>query len=241
MKTPRSSSPTVPLRGLSHLANRMMHGHGGEEQRSVDYDDVCDLPPRPQQGRSLQKRITRDVGFCADDGPVQLAPLSGGQPDQVEHFNTDTRDDTGTDVDDFADLFGPESPPSRPPRQPVNTKSVQYASSHHLPFNLHLHPSRPVQPATRREPIRMVNSWTPHEPDIDGPISSLAAQPCSTSPAKVPEAKKRPVRPYKGNDAVKRCVQNKKLQYVLSGRPLPKPRKKADRMVLKCAGKQEFR
>ncbi|KAF1363268.1 hypothetical protein EJ07DRAFT_71054, partial [Lizonia empirigonia] len=99
-------------------------------------------------------------------------------------------------------------------------------------------PPRFVQPATRREPIRLLNSWTPHEPDIDKPSTDTTAK----SPGKhVPAKIRRPVNPYKGKDVVKRLVQNKRLRLLLSDRPMPRARKAADRMDLKCAGRKIIR
>jgi hypothetical protein len=84
----------------------------------------------------------------------------------------------------------------------------------------------------------MVNSWMPHEPDINGPAVASTAQ---TPMARGSVAKKRPVNTYKGNDPIKRAFTNAKLRAILADKSLPKPRKKADRMVLKCAGRREFR
>ena len=237
----RSPNPTVPLRRPSRLADRMTYGNGDDVQGPVDYGDGDELAPRPQQGRSLLQRITRDNGFSGNDGPVSQC---GDHRGQAVNSDTDNgRDDASIDVDDdFYDLFVTE-PPSRastplPLHQPINTKPVQYGSSHDLPFNLHLHPPRPVQPATRREPIRMVNCWIPHEPNIDGLAVDSAAQ---APVARGSVAKKRPVNTYRGNDPIKRAFTNAKLRAILSDKGLPKPRKKADRMVLKCAGRKEFR
>ncbi|KAJ8107486.1 hypothetical protein OPT61_g8834 [Boeremia exigua] len=56
-----------------------------------------------------------------------------------------------------------------------------------------------------------------------------------------PKPKKHPVNPYRGADPIKRRVQNPKLQRILSGKPMAKPRKHPDRMVLGCIGKREIR
>lgn len=241
VKIGRSPSPTLPLRRPGRLADRVTYGNGGGVRGSNTSNGTHVPPPRPQQGRRLQERITRDGAYDGDGGPVQSLPLPDSHPRQAMNTDIAITDDTDVQVDDFADLFGPNPPPPRPPRDPVSTRPIQHGSSHHLPFNLHLHAPRPVQPATRREPIRMVNSWTPHEPDIDGPLPGSGAQPPSLPPAKKPEASGRPVNTYKGKDPIKRRVQNTLLRCILADKPLPKARKKADRMVLKCAGRQEFR
>lgn len=241
LKVRRSPIPTLALRRPGRLADRVMYGHGGEEHGLTIYDSAHDPLLHPQQGRSLRERGSHDGVFGGDGGSVQPLSLPDSHHNQAVNTDSDIRDNTDMDVDDFADLFGPEPPPPRPPRQLMSTKPIQYGSSHHLPFNLHLHPARPVQPATRREPIRLLNSFTPHEPDIDGPLPGTSAQPPSSPPTEAPEPSKHPVNPYKGNDPIKKRVQNKLLRCILAGKPLPKPRKKVDRMVLKCAGRQEFR
>ncbi|KAL1652397.1 hypothetical protein SLS61_004999 [Didymella pomorum] len=242
LKTGRSPSPTVPLRRPDRLADRVTNVTGGDVRGSNTLDGTHDPPPRPQQGRRLRERITYDRSFDVDGGPVQSlpSPPNGYQAQaKVMNTNTITTDSTDNiDVDDFADLFSPDHPQPRPPRERLSTKPMQHGSPHDLPFNLHIHAPRPVQPASRREPIRMVTSWTPHEPDIDGP---LPGHPPSPTTADKPEANKRPVNTYKGKDPIKRRVQNNLLRCILADKPLPKARKKPDRMVLKCAGRQEFR
>lgn len=242
LKTGRSPSPTVPLRRPDRLADRVTNVTGGDVRGSNTLDGTHDPPPRPQQGRRLRERITYDRSFDVDGGPVQSlpSPPNGYQAQaKVMNTNTITTDSTDNiDVDDFADLFSPDHPQPRPPRERLSTKPMQHGSPHDLPFNLHIHAPRPVQPASRREPIRMVTSWTPHKPDIDGP---LPGHPPSPTTADKPEANKRPVNTYKGKDPIKRRVQNNLLRCILADKPLPKARKKPDRMVLKCAGRQEFR
>ena len=243
-RPPRSPSPAVLLRHRGRLTDRMTYNRSDAVRGPVDYGESHDPPPRPQQGRSLQSRITRETGYNRTGGAVQPVEQRGAVQDQVVNTNTDeSRYDMCMDVeDDFQSLFGSE-PPSRtstslPPYQPVNTKPVQYGSSHDLPFNLHLHPPRPVQPATSHEPIRIITSWAPHEPDIDGPLET--ARPAIKSPA-VGFPAGRPVNTYRGKDPIKRLVRNEKLQRILAGQGLPKPRKRADRMDLKCAGGRIYR
>ncbi|KAF3051735.1 hypothetical protein E8E11_007617 [Didymella keratinophila] len=223
------------------LADLVTYKHGGGVRGLSTLENAYDPTPHPQQGRRLQERVTYNKSLDRDSGPVQS--LSQPNDSQTRPMNTDTitTDNADMDADDFADLFGPDPVPPRPPRERASTKPIQYGSAHHLPFNLHLHAPRPVQPASRREPIRMVTSWTPHEPDIDGPLPGSSTQPPSSPTEDKPEANRRPVNTYKGNDPIKRRVQNTLLRRILADKPLPKARKKADRMVLKCAGRQEFR
>ncbi|KAF3040563.1 hypothetical protein E8E12_009570 [Didymella heteroderae] len=241
LKTGRSPSPMVPSRRAGRLPDRVTYSNGGEARGSNIVDGTHDPPPCPQQGRSLQGRDTYYGSLNRDGRPVRSLSLPTDHQAQAIATDTITPDNTEMEVDDFADLFGPDTPPPRPPREPVSIRPIQYGSSRHLPFNLHLHATRPVQPATRREPIRMVSSWTPHEPDIDGPRPGSGAQPPSSIPANKPEANRHPANTYKGKDPIKRRVQNTLLRCILADKPLPKARKKADRMVLKCAGRQEFR
>ncbi|KAJ4381792.1 hypothetical protein N0V86_003157 [Didymella sp. IMI 355093] len=241
LKVGRSPSPTIPLRRHGRFEDRVTYNNSCEEHGLNTFDGTQDAPPRPQQGHRLQGRFTPDDSLDRDVGPVQLPLLPHGHHPQDLNTDTTTTDNTDTEVDDFADLFGPGPPPPRPPREPVSTKPCQYGSSHHLPFNLHLHAPRSVQPATRREPIRMIDSWTPHEPDIYGPLPGSGTHPSSSSPTNKPKGNKHPVNIYRGNDPIKRLVQNNLLRCILAGKPVPKPRKKADRMILKCAGRQEFR
>jgi hypothetical protein len=244
LKIGRSPSPTVPLSGPDRLADRVTHESGGGMRGPSTLDGTQDPPPRPQQGHCLQECVTYDGSFNRAGGPVQSLSLPNDYQAEAEATNNDTVTTDGTDdmaVDNFADLFGPDPPQPRPPRERVSTKPIQYGSSHDLPFNLHLHPPRPIQPASRREPIRMVTPWTPHEPDTNDPLPGSDTQPPSSSTTNKSEANRRPVNTYKGNDPIKRLVQNPLLRCILADKPLPKARKKADRMVLKCTGRQEFR
>lgn len=237
----RSPTPTVPLRRLDRLADRVTNGNGEKVRGSDALNGTCDPAPRLQQGNQLQERVTYDVSFDRHGGPVQSLSLPKDEQTQTTNTNDITTDNTDLEVDDFADLFGPDPLPPRPPREHVSTRPVQYGSAHHLPFNLHLHAPRPVQPASIQEPIRMVSSWTPHEPDIDGPLPGASTQPTFSQTTDKAGANRRPVNTYRGNDPVKRRVQNTLLRCILADKPLPKTRKKPDRMVLKCAGRREFR
>lgn len=172
---------------------------------------------------------------------MQVYLLHDSYIDEIKHINNANRDDTGMNTDEFTDRFGAEPPPPRPPRQPVNTRPVQYGSAHHFPFNRFLYPPHPVLPATRREPIRMINEVVSPEPEAQVLVSSSAVDSPSKSTAKASDAEKHPANTYKGNDPIKKRVQNKKLQLILAGRPMPKPRLNPDRMVLKCTGRKEYR
>ncbi|KAF3006831.1 hypothetical protein E8E13_010632 [Curvularia kusanoi] len=102
----------------------------------------------------------------------------------------------------------------RPPLQRISDFQKQY--------NPTLHPPRPVAPATRQEPIRMLNV-----PQVKSPVQAQKQQ-------------RRPANKYKGKDPVKKLVQNERLRNVLLGKT-PKPRKDPARMVLRVAGRKEFR
>lgn len=222
----------APLRRPVRQTDRATEDRGDGEHGSKTVNGTNRSLPCAQQDHRVQEYA------ISEDGVVQPPSLPSRCQVQV---NTTTSNNTGKDVDDFADLFGPDPLTLRPPRQPASTKPIQYGTSHDLPFNLHLHAPRPVQPATREEPIRMFNSWAQRQPDEDGPLPGSGTQPPSSTPKNKLGANKRPVNTYKGSDVVKRRVQNNLLRCILSDRPLPKPRKNADRMVLKCTGKQEFR
>ncbi|KAJ4324484.1 hypothetical protein N0V94_001224 [Neodidymelliopsis sp. IMI 364377] len=191
---------------------------------------------------SLESRMTHDEGFNDNGGLVN--PLKNSGQDQTVSAQDDEAD---MDIDNFYDLFNdpilsptPDSPGTI--IQPLNTKPVQYGSSYHLPFNRYLHPPRPVQPATRPEPIRLLNSFAPPEQRQTTPEESQASPAAAaTHKIKAAEVPKRPVNTYRGNDPLKRLVQNKKLRALLADKKMPGPRKKPDRMVLKCAGRREFR
>lgn len=244
LKIGPSQSPTVSLGHSDRFVDRETCKDGGTECDSSIPDGTHISALRPQQDRHLQERIMYGDPLDRHGEPVQSLSLSDSYQAQARTVVTDTitTDKTNDlEVDDFADLFGPDTPQPRPPREPIDTRPVQYGSAHHLPFNLNLHAPRPVQPANRREPIRFVNSWTPHEPDIDGPLSGNGAQSPPSPSAKRSEASRRPINTYKGKDPIKRRVQNNLLRCILADKPLPRIRKKADRMVLKCAGRREFR
>ncbi|KAF9700346.1 hypothetical protein EKO04_001374 [Ascochyta lentis] len=249
---PRSPSPAVPLNRPTRLVDRMTYDHRDEVQGPIDRGGGDASSPRFQQGRRVQDRVARDCGSRGDGGPVQPASLRRKHRDRTTHNNTNSPSndiDEDEKIDNSYSIFitdPPSSPSASTPRttwQPTNIKPVQYGSSHHLPFNLHLHPSRPVQPATRPEPIRLLNSWTPQEPatNTSSATKPSAPEPSPTTTSKAPAKPKLPVNTYKGNDVVKRRVRNKRLQLVLSDKPMPKKRKAADRMVLRCSGRQEFR
>jgi hypothetical protein len=77
------------------------------------------------------------------------------------------------------------------------------------PHSLHRPTHRPP-PA----PIHMINELLPRDP-LPPP--------------------KRPINTYRGKDPIKRLCQNKKLQAILAGKPIPKERQKVagDRMMLR--------
>ncbi|KAJ4361435.1 hypothetical protein N0V95_001852 [Ascochyta clinopodiicola] len=226
---PHIPCPAVLLGHPTRLVDRMTHDHG-----------------EVQHGRGVQDCMTRDEDFSGDGGPVQS--VSRNHDHQGRAIRTNSEDaNNDMNVDNSTnDTFTPNTvltPTASSPRatyQPVNTKLVQNSSPHHLTFNPHLHSPRPVQPATRPEPIRLLNSRTPQEPAISFKALSATELPVTATP-KTTARPKHPVNPYKGKDIVKRLVQNKKLQLLLSDRPMPRPRKAADRMVLKCAGRKEMR
>lgn len=234
-------SPTnlAPSSSRSRFTDRMTYSEDGEDQGSISYRHGASPLPQTQRGRILQENTRKD-SVSRDDGLVQPDWLHGGQS-EAENIDNNSENDTGMDVNDFADLCrrAPFSP--YPPRQPVSTRPMHYGSAFHLPINRFVHPPRPVLPATRREPTRMLNAFGPSEPDVEIPAHSSEDDPPSKTTVTAIDAKKHPVNKYKGNDPIKKRVQNKRLQLVLSGRPMPKPRKKPDRMILKCTGKQEFR
>ncbi|KAH6633349.1 hypothetical protein C7974DRAFT_423707 [Boeremia exigua] len=239
LKVPRSPSPTVRR---SRLIDRMTYSHTSEARDPTSDSHATSSLSRSQQGRSYQRPDANihSNGFTGD-----------GKQGKASYTYKDSSDITGMEVDVFADLFGPGPPPPRPPRPLVNDKSVQYGSNYNssarinsdcdLTFNLDQLPLHSVQPATRREPIRMINTVTSHESNVSLPTSEPASDVHSTSPLKTPESKKHPFNPYKGRNFVMRRVQNKRLQNLLLDKPMPKPRKNLERMVLKCTGKQEFR
>jgi hypothetical protein len=234
------------------LADRITYGSDNEVQDSADCSDSDDPTPHSHHGRSLESRVTRDEDFSNNGGSV--TSLDNSEQDQTVSAQYDEAD---MDIDNFYDLFNDPtlSPTASAPRtciQPLNTKPVQYGSSYHLPFNRYIHPPHPVQPATRPEPIRLLNSFAPPEQQQTTPEGSqanpatavtdeLVAPSTAAHKNKAPEVPKRPVNTYRGNDPLKRLVQNKKLRALLADKKMPGPRKKPDRMILKCAGRREFR
>ncbi|KAJ4989455.1 hypothetical protein SVAN01_04990 [Stagonosporopsis vannaccii] len=241
----RRSQMVVPptpslLSSRSCLVDRMSYLRGGEIQGSMSSRHEASSHPQPQRGRFLQERVASedDLSGDVDLGPSDL--LHGSQKDKAERIDSDRTDVTGADVNDV-DLFGPEPSLPRPLRQPLSTRPVQYDFPYHLPSNHFQHPPRSVLPATKHEPNRMLNTSATPESYVEATASSSVAGSPSTTTIRATDAKKHPANSYKGNDPIKKMVQNKRLQLVLSGKPMPKPRKKPDRMVLKCTGKQEFR
>ncbi|KAF1845124.1 uncharacterized protein K460DRAFT_405398 [Cucurbitaria berberidis CBS 394.84] len=83
--------------------------------------------------------------------------------------------------------------------QPTQVPNIQISPSPPPP------PTAPALRATTFKPIRMFNQ----------PLDEDQPKP------------KRPINTYRGNDPIKKLVQNPKLRAILSGRGLPKTRKKA--------------
>lgn len=245
----RSPSP-LPVKRPNHLVDRMTYSHGGEVQDPVDYSDSDGPPPRPQRGRSLQSRITREDSFNEIGGLMQ--PVGSSQRGRTMHFNTDkSKEDIDTPTNSHNIPTNPAAT-LHSTHQPPSTKPIQYGSSHHLPFNRHLHPPHPVPAATRPDPIRLLNSPTtttskpsPADAVTDADAVADAAASTNTTPAvpktQAPKNKSRPVNTYKGSDPVKRLVQNKLLQRILKDQGVPRQRKKPDRPDLRCVGKRVFR
>lgn len=141
--------------------------------------------------------------------------------------------------DDVTEPVEAHSTPQCPSAMQIDTRPDQHESSHHLASNPHHpHPPHPVHPATRRSPIRMLNSSPPPQPGTTDPEDRTTSQPQRPTAR---DSKKHPPNPYKGANKVMRLVQNKKLQRILLDKPQARPRKNPDRMVLRCTGKQEFR
>lgn len=236
LKVGRSSSSTGPLRRPARLADRVTYHRG-------DSPKICNgapaLPPCSHQGHRPQQHVACEGTFRGDGASKQPLLSPDAHEAQVVLIDGNTKGNKNADADDFTDLFCPEQPPPRPPRQPMSTKPIQHGSS--LLFNLHVHPPRPVQPSNRREPIRMINAYTPRESTDDGLLSGAVTELPSLRSSNASVPKKHPANPYKGRDPIKRRVQNNLLRCILADKPLPKPRKQADRMVLKCTGRQEFR
>jgi hypothetical protein len=236
----RSPSP-LPLRRPSYL-DRMTYGNDNDARGPFDHSGGYDPPSRLQHGRSLQDRITCDDHTSRNGGPVQPVPQrsivgdsgSSGRGQAVRTNTEYTEDKADMAIDNAYDIFAADPPDKttsipRTTWQPPSTKPAQYGSSDHLPFSQLLHLTRPIQPTTRTEPIHLLNSFTPHEPALD------------KLQFKAPKKVARLINTYRGNDPIKRLVQNKKLQRLLSDKGVSKPRKKPDRMDLKCAGSRVFR
>ncbi len=219
MVVPRSPSPT-PTAGMTFSRDDETPSHSNNGHISRPLSQTL-------QDRSLQNGAADDGSLDTDNGPVQSHVLNHGQNAEVGHTNEDSGDDSIED--DFADLFGPEPHLLCPP--------VQHDDTYQSTYGLQQHANRPVRPATSFKPIRMLSSRSPQDSDID----ELTVDSLPTPQAKTSEKKKHPVNPYRGNDSIKKRVQNKRLQRILLDQPMPKPRKHPDRMVLKCTGKQEFR
>lgn len=241
LKVPRRSSSITPARQSSRSADDSERPQSDVAHNSIDDRSITDSLPQPQRGRGLQEHSGQLKEVLGGVGPI----LHNSIPDErPEHVKTHSINDNNLKGKvDYVDLTRTELPPPRPSTQPASTKPIQYGSSHHLPFNLNLHPPRSVQPATRREPIRMINSPIPirHRTDINDATPAPVATSSHMRRPTALDTEKHPVNTYKGSNPVKKLVQNKKLQNILLDKPQPRPRKKPDRMVLKCTGKQEFR
>ncbi|KZM24245.1 uncharacterized protein EKO05_0005771 [Ascochyta rabiei] len=246
---PRIPSPKVPTNQPTRLVDRMTYDRSGEVQDPIGRGSGGGLSPLSQHERRLQDRITRDDDFGCDSGLVQSASRHHDYQGRGIRSNSEDADNgmnVNNKIINSYDIFAPNpllTIPANTPRaswQPLNTKPVQYGSIHHLPSDSYIQWPRPVQPATRPEPIRLLNLCISHE-QATSPKATPATVPPPTATRKTITEPKRRLSPYKGNDVVKRLVQNRKLQLLLSGKPMPKPRKAADRMVLKCAGRKEIR
>lgn len=227
----RNLSPLPLPKRSDRLVDRMTYSREGEVQDSVGRDEADDSPLRNQHRRSLQDHTTRDDVCSGGRSSVQPVSPRDSNQDRTVHTDTDSlTTNAGMDVDDFDDLFGTEP-----------SLDIASSPSRRLQSDLGLHPRSLAQPETTSTPICMTNTSTSRGPDISTPTHLYAARLPPILMTKAPEAKKHPVNPYKGNDPVKRLVQNKKLRAILSDKSLPRPRKKPDRMDLRCAGRTVFR
>lgn len=203
----RSLSPAVPL------------------NRFVDREVSDDSLPHSQQGRRSPSRFTRDDDFSGEGGSVQPVSRRHDQRRQVTRnnidyntngINTNGRDNRTYSASAVGHLLSPSASTPLTASRLVNTEQF---SSPFPPFNLQLHPPPFVQPATRAEPIRLMNSWGSLEPDTDRSTTGTTAR--------IAPRQQQPV--------------NDRLQRLFTGRRMPRQRRPLDRMILRCSDQQYLR
>lgn len=222
-RNPRPQAPAnAPTGPRSSLASRMTFDNGRDPAPS-SYGDS--YRPRPQRVRPrLQDRVTDDRvyggGAEATQGAhahnVTATAVNDEYPefdefDKLVFATPETRNDTSS-FRQASPLFCGS--------QPTQATDVPLPPSPVLPPTTFFPPLRSVLPATSSRPIRMFSA----------PVGGN-----NEAEAEVPATPKRPVNTYRGKDPIKKRVQNKKLQALLSDKPIPKERRKfhEERMELR--------
>ncbi|KAH9864420.1 hypothetical protein J1614_010354 [Plenodomus biglobosus] len=219
---PTGAAPQ-PLRLVDRMTGadgRPVAGAGGEQHFSRGHGRAGRTRPgrgrgQGAQGREDQAQSDANARSAASPGPVGSQVFGNSNSAAAADDNDDMDDDhdDGDHDEDWGLVVDPSN--ALPPQPSLSPLATTPALDSSLP-----NPSTIL--ATSPPPIRMFDQPISPQPDYQ-----------FVNPA--PVVPPRPENTYRGNDPIKRMVQNPKLRAILAGKPMPKERRpsKSERMVLR--------